>query len=349
MDSKNGTIIVTGAAGGIGGGFVSEFLKAPHSTAYYCIYIVHPSAPGNLAATLSKAPKGHAYEILPLDLSLHASIRVAVDSINERISSGSIPRIRGLLLVAGGIFNSPNTEDGLDFSEEGIEMTFTINYLANFLLTILFLKSMDDCARIIFMSSTTHNPAFKSNALAVTKEEHKILLNGDVEIYAKGIQEVVEKGNQFPAAMRRYGTSKLCMNMFMYELQRRLDLSPKFSKISIMAMDPGAVAGTDLYETFPTWLYIILRYVLVPIQALVVFFSPNGPLRTPARVGKDLIFACWDEKVLGETPKAVYLDGKIVSGSSPESHDEVKQKALWRETVEILRLTHDASVPSLLE
>jgi len=115
-------------------------------------------------------------------------------------------------------------------------------------------------------------------------------------------------------------------------------------------MDPGAVGGTDLYGTFPTWLYIILKYVLVPIQALVVLFSPNGPLRTPAKVGRDLIFACWDEKVLGETPKAVYLDGQIVSVSSPESHDEAKQKALWRGTVEILGLAReDASVASLLK
>lgn len=68
------------------------------------------------------------------------------------------------MLVAGGIFTSKISDDGVDFTAEGTEMTFAVNYLANFLLSTLLLQSIDEeGARIVFLSSTTHDPSFGSN------------------------------------------------------------------------------------------------------------------------------------------------------------------------------------------
>ncbi len=225
MSSTKGTIIVTGAAGGIGNGLVTEFLKTSQATLHHSIYMVHPSAPGTLKEVLAaRAPANHEHEIITLDLSSFTSIRTFASSINERIASGSLPPIRGLFLVAGGIFNSPSTVDGINYTSDGLEMTFSVNFLANFLLVLSLLESMDkEHGRIIFVSSTTHNPVLRSNAFATRKEEHKILFR-DVEILAKGKQEEVEKGDQFGAAMRRYGASKLCMNLFMHVTQFLLSL-----------------------------------------------------------------------------------------------------------------------------
>jgi NAD(P)-dependent dehydrogenase (short-subunit alcohol dehydrogenase family) len=224
-----GTIVLTGAAGGIGSGFITQFLKTAQASEYYCIYMYHPSFPGSLSSFLTKnAPKTHRYELVPLDLSLQSSIRTFASSLNARISSGSLPKIRNLLLIAGAIFNSPARDDGLVFSDEGIEMTFSVNYLSIFLLTLLLLESMDEeGSRIIFAASTTHDPSFGSNAYAIKKEEHKVLFPG-VEELKSGAYQPVEGGDKFGAALRRYGCSKLCCVLWMFVMPF---LSPTLSPL----------------------------------------------------------------------------------------------------------------------
>ena len=221
MTSLKRTLLVTGAAGGIGSGFVSEFLKTTNAKTHHAIYVVHPSAPGSLAQLLeSQAPPEHKYEIVALDLGNLASIRAFARGVKKRSEAGELAPIRGLFLIAGGIFTSKNTEDGIDYSADGLEKMFAVNYLANFLLVLLLLGSMDkEAGRIVFMSSSTHWPENKSNASHVKKEEHKIVWK-DVDMLAKGTGQVPEKGSgkqgRFEAAMRRYGTTKTLMNMFMY-------------------------------------------------------------------------------------------------------------------------------------
>ena len=219
MTTPKHTLVVTGAAGGIGSGFVAEFLKTPHASTHRAIYVVHPSAHGSLAQLLeSHAPVEHKYEIIALDLGSLAAVREFAAGVKKRVEAGELPPIRGLFCIAGGIFTSQCTEDGIDYSTDGLEKMFAVNYLANFLLVLLLLGSMEkDGARIVFMSSTTHWPENKSNASHVKKEEHKIVWK-DVDVLAKGTGEVVGKGKQerFEAAMRRYGTTKTLMNLFMY-------------------------------------------------------------------------------------------------------------------------------------
>src|SRR5277367_5667187 len=100
MASPKHTLLVTGAAGGIGSGFVSEFLKTPHASTHHAIYVVHPSAPGSLAQLLkSHAPVEHKYEIVSVDLSSLASIRDFAAVVKKRVEAGALPSIRGLFLI----------------------------------------------------------------------------------------------------------------------------------------------------------------------------------------------------------------------------------------------------------
>lgn len=124
-----------------------------------------------------------------------------------------------------------------------------------------------------------------------------------------------------------------------YALQRQLVADRKLSNVSVLTMDPGAVAGTSLSLKFPWPLYFIFQYFLVPFQWVWVYVFPNGRLRTASKAGQDLVFACFDKANLGQHPRAVYLNGTEISDSSPETHDEVKQKKLWDETCNILALT----------
>ena len=165
MSSLKSTILITGGAGGIGTGFISQFLSTPQASHLHGVYTYHPADAGSLASLLaSRAPPSHSYELIPLDLSLMSEIRSFCTALNERMASKELGKIKFLMLIAGGIFTSKISNDGVDFTTEGVEMTFAVNYLANFLLCTLLLKSVEEeGARVVFLSSTTHDPSFKSN------------------------------------------------------------------------------------------------------------------------------------------------------------------------------------------
>ena len=218
MASPKHTLLVTGAAGGIGTGFVYEFLKTPQASTHHALYIIHPSQPGTLAHLLStRAPPSHTYEILPLDLSSLSAIYSFTSSINKRVEAGDLPPLRALFLIAGGIFTAKDAADGIDYSADGMEKMFAVNYLANFVLVLRLLGCMGEAGRVVFMSSSTHWPEHRSNAGHVRREEHRVVWR-EVDVLARGKQEAVggSKKERFEAAMRRYGTSKTLMNLWMY-------------------------------------------------------------------------------------------------------------------------------------
>lgn len=107
-------------------------------------------------------------------------------------------------------------------SEDGIEITFSLNHLSYFLLTGLLLDLLKNSspARIINVSSDAHRTI-------------------------DGIQfddlEFKEHFRAFPA----YAQSKLANIMFTYELSKRLE----GSDITVNAVHPGSVAS-ELYRNF---------------------------------------------------------------------------------------------------
>lgn len=214
------TIIVTGVGGGIGSGWLRTHLKSPQALQYFTIYIIHPTAPGSLTSILGhEAPEGHEYEILELDLASLKDVQEIAHEINQRIQKETLGRISLMLLIAGNMFLDPVAKDGVAFTDEGIEKTFAVNYLANVVLVHTLLPSMAgpaEGARIIVIGSSSHDPSFKSNRGAYHKPEMKTLFHGDFESLCKKDRLKVEKGDEFPAAVRRYGGSKFCLTMFMW-------------------------------------------------------------------------------------------------------------------------------------
>jgi NAD(P)-dependent dehydrogenase (short-subunit alcohol dehydrogenase family) len=213
-----GTIVVTGAAGGIGSGWVVENLKTEQAKFYHTIYFIHPSAPGHLKEILTQhAPSEHSYEILPLDLSKMSAVRLAATELKTRIEKGELGKIKILLLIAGAMFLDPRTKDGVSFTEEGIECNFAVNYLCNFLLVLLLLQSLDrkSGARIIAMGSTNHNPYLLSTRGTFHSKESKVLFGEQGTKDLVKATERVGRGDVFPASVRRYGRSKWCLITFL--------------------------------------------------------------------------------------------------------------------------------------
>ena len=207
-----GTIIVTGANGGLGSALVTKVIK--EDGPYHSIFTVRGRSAGS-SGTVEKllasvpAPSSSKYEIAELDLSSLTAVRKFAFDISSRVQSGEIPPIRSLVLNAGlQVFK------GIKNTEDGYEITFAVNYLANFLLVLLLLKSMDlEHGRIVIVSSFTHDPEFWINASWRPKgskymfEEPEKMVHPDppppnLDLYIFG--------------MRLYGRSKLLMIMFMY-------------------------------------------------------------------------------------------------------------------------------------
>ena len=209
MSSLKGTIILTGANGGLGSAFVAHFLKTPQAALYKGIYTVRdPSTAHNLHSILKKTPEYHSYEVSAFDLTTLENVRAFASSINSRVANGSIPLIRTLILNAGvEFFETPN------FTNDGIETTFAVNYLANFLLVLLLLQSMDpEHGRIICIGSITHEPGKVPWMYA--PGQSKIFFT-DIDKLAKG-KERFEEEKIWLWGLKRYGMSKVLMNMFMF-------------------------------------------------------------------------------------------------------------------------------------
>lgn len=103
MSSPKGSILVTGANGGLGSAIVANMLKTPDlASGYTGLYTVRKAATASqLQAALSKAPSGHKHETLELDLGSLASVKAAAADINGRVAKGALPPIRALILNAG--------------------------------------------------------------------------------------------------------------------------------------------------------------------------------------------------------------------------------------------------------
>ncbi|KAJ3915869.1 putative short-chain dehydrogenase [Lentinula edodes] len=326
MTSFKGGMLITGANGALGRGFVSCFIRSPYAKDYKGLYVVRsPERAAELKELLEKAPKDHSYEILSLDLSTLASVRAFATSLNARVSSGEIPPIHAVVLNA-----AMQQVSGRSFTNDGFEVHFGMNYLANFLLVLLILHSMDKKhGRIIHVASSAHDPHHWGTRDNFPDDVRDSLYT-DTEALAKGHLTNEPKDN-YTVGMRRYGTSKLLGVMWMTDLQRRLQSSRTFSNISCINFDPGALPS-NLTRDSPLSIrvLIILMRFLNPI---LLWLNPNGYFRTPSRSGSDLLFATFDEGKLGEIPRALYVDGTQIISSSKESRDEEKQKRLWRDTL----------------
>lgn len=189
-------------------------------------------------------------------------------------------------------------------TQSGYEVQFGTNYLGHALLVQLLLSTMLNTAkqggdvRIILVSSDAHS-AF--------------VANGEV-----GLQTVKTEQTQYNT-MRRYGMSKLAMNLFGKEMARR------YPTIKTVMVHPGAVftgIGRGLQKDHP-WL---VDYLFTPLGSLL--------FKTPAQGAKNQLWAAVaDNVVSGEYYVPVGKGG----AASKATNDETKAKELWEWTEKELK------------
>lgn len=156
MSAAKGSILVTGANGGLGSAIVQRIVgSSALAKSYHGLYTVRSAERADAVQGVLKkaaAKAGHAYDLVPLDLSSLASTRKVAADINRRVAEGSVPPIRALVLNAAWQEYTTQT-----ITSDGFDMTFQATHLSHFLFALLLLKSLDkESGRVVVLGSWSH-------------------------------------------------------------------------------------------------------------------------------------------------------------------------------------------------
>lgn len=217
------------------------------------------------------------------DLALMSEVRALAEEVRERHG-----QIDVLANNAGALFATRKE------TAEGLEQTFALNHLAPFLLTNLLLDRIADDGRVV----TTASDAHKSGRLDL---------------------DDLQCSQRSYAAMRVYGTSKLCNILFTRELARRAP------RLHVNCFHPGVVRTGFGKNDNGVW---------------KVLTTLGGPFfRSPQRGARSLVW-------LALSPQAGQLSGEYVEDEqvrqpSAQAQDVVLAQGLWDASAQLVGLPAD--------
>ncbi len=208
MDARERIVLVTGATDGIGKQTAVEIARRGARV------IAHGRSrekADRAAEAIAKAAGVPTVDACAGDFASLASVRALGEDVRARY-----PRLDVLINNAGVIM------DARALTGDGFEMTFQVNHLASFLLTLMLLPSLkaSEQGRVVHVSSMAH----ASGRLDFDDLDAKKRFDG----------------------YTAYATSKLCNVLFAYELARRLEGSPVTSN----ALHPGVITTKLLWKGF---------------------------------------------------------------------------------------------------
>lgn len=304
------TAVITGANAGIG--FATAKFLAAHDD--WCVLLAcRNESKANAAMAAIRLAHPHArVGFAPLDLLSLSSVR----RLPGILAAMHIPPICGLILNAGG-FNK--NAKSLEFTEDGFERTFQLNFLGHFLLANLLLQEMATPARIVFVSSDLHDPAATKMG-KITPPRY-----GPVEDSARGTGTAAKL-----KPMARYATAKMYAMMAAYELDRKLREAKK--QITVNSWSPGVVPTTQAAKDVNP----ILKTIIMS-RWLVNFMGSH--LSTEDEAARALGSLIIDSKYSSVSGR--YFDGFKEIASSADSRDERKASAVWEQTTRLVGLPRD--------
>ena len=231
------------------------------------------------AAAAAKAAGGGApVHAHVADLTLMGDVRSLADELRQRHE-----RIDVLANNAGALFASRQ------ITSEGLERTFALNHLAPFLLTNLLLDRLAG-GRVITTASDAHT-------------------GGRLDL------DDLQSEDSY-AAMRVYGTSKLCNILFTRELARR---EPE---LRANCFHPGVVRTGFGKNENGIWKLLT---------------TLGGPFfRSPARGARSLVWLATSDE--GGQLTGEYVVDEKVAQPSGAARDEVLAEGLWERSAELVGL-----------
>jgi light-dependent protochlorophyllide reductase len=291
--------IITGASSGLGLECARALLRSDPSW-----HVVLPARDARRGAeAVSQLGEPQRCSVMPMDLASLTSVRAFV----ENVRAAGLAPLHAIVCNAG-----VQVVSGTQWTEDGFEMTFGVNHFGHFALVQGLLDELVRPARIVVVSSGTHDPS-----------KH----TGMPEPRYTSAADLAQPRAEQDDGRRRYTTSKLCNVLFANELDRRLGHGGQ--GVAVNAFDPGLMPGSGLARDYPPLQRLAWRYLLPALRVLPGVRSTRTSGRYLAALTNDARF----DGVSGE-----YFDGLRPIRSSADSYDRDKALDLW-ETSERL-LTH---------
>jgi NAD(P)-dependent dehydrogenase (short-subunit alcohol dehydrogenase family) len=152
-------------------------------------------------------------ELIELDLGNLESVRDTAQAISRRIKAGEIPAISRLIAQAGTQFQT--SELHWNKGSPRCELTFGVNHLSHALLAQILLPSLEPGARIVTLTSSSHDPE-EGWGISVdykSVEEMAVPADTDANIPGGGLQrcefnpnpEFIDRGCRFQLKLNRRG------------------------------------------------------------------------------------------------------------------------------------------------
>ncbi|KAL6427611.1 hypothetical protein ACFW04_008822 [Cataglyphis niger] len=184
---------------------------------------------------------------LEMDLASLRSVREAVEQFKQKFKSLHI------LILNAGIFGLP-----YQLTKDGYEMTFQVNHLSQFYLTLLLEHTIQNSnnPRIVIVSSESH----RFSMIRTLEDIHQSTLSPPAYKFWM---------------MGAYNDSKLCNLLFAQELAQ------KWPSVSVFACHPGNMVSTSLSRHW--WLFRLLFALVRPFTksvqqaASTVVFCATAP------------------------------------------------------------------------
>jgi len=306
------TVIITGGNSGLG----YECAKTIANSRQSWHIVVAGRSQQRISAAAQQlaaiAPDSQV-EALILDLASLKSVRKFAQDFAAR----GLPPLRALVCNAG-----IQVVSGTTYTEDGFETTFGVNHLGHFLLANLLLKHLAAPARIVVVSSDTHDPAQRTGM-----PEPRYATAAALAWPERSADSPSTAEDANTVGRRRYTTSKLCNLYFTYELSRRLEkqgLSTNLKPVTVNAFNPGMMPGTGLARDYHPLMRFAWNYLLPVIRPIAGSFMP---MNSASESGQALARLVLD-------PSLESISGKYYSGlkeklSSKESYDGQKALELW--------------------
>ena len=288
------TAIITGATRGLGYECARALLERGDS--WHVVLAVRDMERGRDAA--SRLGDAARCTVMRCDVASLDSVRSFVAECRK----ADVPPITALVCNAGLQVLSQTR------SADGIELTFAANHLGHFALVLGLLDELARPARIVIVSSGTHDPAKRTGMPAPRYTS------------AQELAEASADPGEPPetAGRRRYTTSKLCNVLFAYELDRRLGHGSK--DVTVDVFDPGLMPGSGLARNYAPWQRFAWRFVLPLMRVLPQVHSTRAS-------GQRLAALVADARFAGVSGR--YFDGLKDVPSSSDSYDLEMADDLW--------------------
>jgi NAD(P)-dependent dehydrogenase (short-subunit alcohol dehydrogenase family) len=294
------TIVVTGGNTGLG----FESVRAAAAAGRFSDIVVASRIAGRArSAIASLAPQTSRLHAVPLNLASLSSVRQFPDAI----AALDAPPIGAVLCNAG-----VQIVEESRFTVDGFEETFAVNVLGHFLLTKLLLPAMTPDARVIFVSSGTHDPTLKTGM-----PEPRYTSAADLAAGAGFEGMHTKKLGQI-----RYTTSKLCDVYLAYGFARRYPKgNPDGPSLVVSAMDPGLMAGSGLARDYGPLSRFAWKHILPRARRFM-----KGAMTTEAS-GLNVARLATEPNFCEES--GTYFIGVTRAPSSDLSYDQANAVDLW--------------------